>query len=250
MLTGSLPFNVSNPLDLFEAVREKEPRIPSEWESCLQDLIKRMLRKDPQQRIEMSVIREHSWVTDNGDEPMIDTEENLYHVGKHVEEPTQEELRNAIGSLRGIFTVIRAVQKMRRLQLHRRSLSSQGGPGGPLSPGGSTNVSMASGSMDSYVSQDPATSATSVSDETEDPKYRDLVGDTVTSPRDMTIASPADTAREEDNPFDRLKPIDTGVVRDNESEGGDEDDEEGVVLMDSPVSGDEDQSTPVGHGST
>ncbi|KAK8861269.1 hypothetical protein IAR55_002088 [Kwoniella newhampshirensis] len=257
MVTGRLPFNVSNPLDLFEAVREKEPRIPSDWEASLQDLIKRMLCKHPAQRIIMPVLREHPWVTDNGNEPMIETEENLYHVGKHVEEPTQEELRNAIGTLRGIFTVVRAVQKMRRLQLHRRSLSSQGGPG-TQSPGDSTNVSLASGSMDSYMSHDPATSATSVSDEMDDSKYNDIAGDTVSSPRDISQPSPSDTARQESNPFDNLKPIDTGAHRreaDNDESVGENADssgngEEGIVVVDSPVSDEGNQSTPIGNRPT
>ncbi|WWC87595.1 uncharacterized protein L201_002485 [Kwoniella dendrophila CBS 6074] len=111
MLRGKLPFNVPTPMELFTAVREKEPIIPNEWESSLKDLMKRMLDKDPQKRIAMSDIREHAWVTENGHEPMIETEANLFDVGKHVEEPTQEELKNAINSLKGIFTVIRAVQK-------------------------------------------------------------------------------------------------------------------------------------------
>ncbi|WRT65376.1 uncharacterized protein IL334_002319 [Kwoniella shivajii] len=93
------------------AVREKDPLLPSSWDSSLKDLITKMLEKDPQKRIAMSDLREHPWVTEGGQEPMIDSETNLFDVGKHVEEPTQEELKNAIGSLRGIFTVIRAVQK-------------------------------------------------------------------------------------------------------------------------------------------
>jgi [calcium/calmodulin-dependent protein kinase] kinase len=34
---------------------------------------------------------------------MISTEDNLYFIGKHVEEPTPDELRKAIGSLRSIL---------------------------------------------------------------------------------------------------------------------------------------------------
>lgn len=78
-----------------------------------------MLEKDPDKRIGVEDIRvscclimsnetltvwqNHPWVTDNGKEPMISTEDNLYHVGKHVEEPTQEELRTAIGSFSSVL---------------------------------------------------------------------------------------------------------------------------------------------------
>ena len=34
---------------------------------------------------------------------MIETDDNLYHVGKHVGEPTQEELGKAIGLHRSVL---------------------------------------------------------------------------------------------------------------------------------------------------
>ncbi|OCF58207.1 CAMKK/CAMKK-META protein kinase [Kwoniella mangroviensis CBS 10435] len=282
MLTGKLPFNVPTPMELFTAVREKDPNIPEDWESPLKDLVRRMLDKDPKKRIAMADIREHSWVTEHGQEPMIETDTNLFDIGKHVEEPTQEELKNAIGSLRGIFTVIRAVQKMRRLQLHRRSQSGQG----PPSPG-STNVSLASGSMDSYVSAEPGTSATSVSDENEEARYRDIAGETVMSPRSMSRASLASTERQTSNKLEKLTRLDTNTYKKTESgdegeeadekdnagrkgkhkgkgEGGEpddndrekedgadgddgEDEDEQVVMVESPISSDDDEvrKTPV-----
>ena len=36
-----------------------------------------MLTKDPESRINLSKIREHSWVTKNGEEPLPPTEENV-----------------------------------------------------------------------------------------------------------------------------------------------------------------------------
>ncbi|WVF67044.1 hypothetical protein IAT40_001787 [Kwoniella sp. CBS 6097] len=271
MLTGKLPFNVPNPMELFTAVREKKPNIPDDWEDTLKDLMTRMLEKDPQKRIIMSDIRIHAWVTEQGQEPMIETDENLFEVGKQVEEPTQEELKNAIGSLRGIFTVIRAVQKMRRLRLNRQSISHGHGHGhgqAPSSPG-STNISLASGSMDSYLSHDPdgnggggggtGTSATSVSDDTEDPKYRDIAGDPVMSPKKMSYAENKDTLA---GKLEKLAPLDTDTAsqsaksddgqREGEGdEGGngyedEEEDGENIILVDSPVSSDDEvQKTPV-----
>ncbi len=34
---------------------------------------------------------------------MIETDDNLYHIGKQVDEPTQEELGNAIGLHKGVL---------------------------------------------------------------------------------------------------------------------------------------------------
>ena len=42
-----------------------------------QDLILKMLTKDPEMRINLSKIREHPWVTKNGEEPLPPTEENV-----------------------------------------------------------------------------------------------------------------------------------------------------------------------------
>ncbi|KAL7419884.1 hypothetical protein Q5752_005800 [Cryptotrichosporon argae] len=125
MLVGTLPFNVHDPIDLFRLVRETDPVLPDDWDDNMRDLMRRMLDKNPRTRIIIADIREHAWVTADGAEPMITTDDNLYDVGKKVDEPTQEELGNAINTLRGVFTVVRAVQKMRRLQLHRRSVSAQ-----------------------------------------------------------------------------------------------------------------------------
>jgi len=68
MLTGKLPFNVENPIDLFEAVKTQEyvhikivaddrPLIPTDWPHDQADLVKRMLIKNPTDRIRMRDIR-------------------------------------------------------------------------------------------------------------------------------------------------------------------------------------------------
>ncbi|EIW69206.1 hypothetical protein TREMEDRAFT_31309 [Tremella mesenterica DSM 1558] len=103
MITGRLPFNVVNPIELFEVVRSKDPPIPLDWTKELKDLMMSMLDKNPETRIAMKDIREHPWTTSKGDEPMIPTDENLFDVGKHVEEPTAEELGNAFCALRSVL---------------------------------------------------------------------------------------------------------------------------------------------------
>ncbi|KAH8090390.1 kinase-like domain-containing protein [Filobasidium floriforme] len=100
MLRGSLPFEADNPLDLFEAIKEQEPHIPPEWDDDVKDLVSRMLKKDPDERMVIEEMREHPWVTKNGEDPMPTTDQNLYEIGKQVEEPSEEEVGNAISTFR------------------------------------------------------------------------------------------------------------------------------------------------------
>ena len=62
-----------------------------------------LLKKDPNRRIIMDDLREQPWVTDQGEEPMLSREQNLYFLGAEVSEPTQQELHLAISSLRSIL---------------------------------------------------------------------------------------------------------------------------------------------------
>jgi [calcium/calmodulin-dependent protein kinase] kinase len=48
-------------------------------------------------------VKEHSWTTEAGGNPMIATEDNLYYIGKQVEEPTPEELQKAIGTFKTVL---------------------------------------------------------------------------------------------------------------------------------------------------
>jgi [calcium/calmodulin-dependent protein kinase] kinase len=82
---------------------EIRPLIPADWSHDQADLVKRMLIKDPEQRIRMWEIRTHSWTTESGAEAMITKDDNLYYVGQQVEEPTPEELGLAIRPRRGIL---------------------------------------------------------------------------------------------------------------------------------------------------
>lgn len=130
--------------------------------------------------------------------------------------------------------------RMRRLHLNRSSPSR----GATSSPGDSANVSFASESMDSYVSSDPLTSTSSLSSDVEEGEFKDIVANKVMSPKQMSLASPADTEKSDITPsmsFKGIEPIKTDV-----QENVDE-----VVLVDSPTSENEDAKTEkVGSGSS
>lgn len=103
MLTGRLPFNSSNTIELFSIVREKDPVIPDDWNPALKSLVTGMLCKDPERRATMDDIRRNAWVTAWGEQPMMSEEENMYHYGKVFEEPTVDEINNAITSLKRVL---------------------------------------------------------------------------------------------------------------------------------------------------
>lgn len=129
MLRGRLPFVADTPIQLYEAIRDSPAPIPHRWDTDVKALIAEMLRKDPQQRIKMTELKQQAWVTRRGADPLPSTEENLYDIGQEVVEPTAEEISKAITNWRGVFTVIRAIQKMKRpLRKSRQNstTSSQG----------------------------------------------------------------------------------------------------------------------------
>ncbi|TXT11008.1 hypothetical protein VHUM_01759 [Vanrija humicola] len=203
MLTGTLPWNTAHPAELFTRVTTEEPEIKDEWPPALKELVTGMLTKDPAKRFTIPDIRANPWVTNYGESPLVDVEENLYYWGKEVVEPTVEEIKKAITSLRSLFTVVRAVNKMRRLQSissQQRSLSSSL----PVP----SDTSGTSGSMDSYAVS-VATGAT-----TPDPSGSPKV--------DVEHGLPSNRA------FSGLPPIDTSapVFSDEPS------------TMDSPIEGD------------
>ncbi|CEP10213.1 hypothetical protein [Parasitella parasitica] len=84
----------------------------------LVDLLQKILEKNPDARITMHNIRNHAWVTNNGQEPLLSVKDNCHSV---LSEITKEDIRSAITPVRHIFTVMQAVARFKR---HSRSSSS------------------------------------------------------------------------------------------------------------------------------
>lgn len=113
---GRIPFERTNMLDLYEAIRNEPLEIP-DCPDNLKDLLTRLLEKDPSKRIVMDDLRAHSWVTRDGSDPLLPREENIQNI---VEPPTQEELNHAItGNMGGLMVVLKAAGKFKSL-LRRR----------------------------------------------------------------------------------------------------------------------------------
>lgn len=65
MITGRLPFESPNFADLIHKIRTEEPEYPLIIPDTAVDLIKRMLMKDPKERITLKEIATHPWVTES-----------------------------------------------------------------------------------------------------------------------------------------------------------------------------------------
>ncbi|PNS17106.1 Calcium/calmodulin-dependent protein kinase kinase 2 isoform A [Sphaceloma murrayae] len=115
---GRIPFEEQGMLQLFDAIREKEIKLEGEQDDRFKDLILRMLEKDPKKRIAMSEIRDHPWVTKDGQDPLLSEEENCNNI---VDDPTEEEVNHAItGKMGHLMAVAKAVKRFKNLLFHGR----------------------------------------------------------------------------------------------------------------------------------
>ncbi|KAJ3328209.1 hypothetical protein HDU76_010389 [Blyttiomyces sp. JEL0837] len=117
---GYLPFDESSILELNEKIVNSEPEILAKLSDPLRDLLRRMLTKDPDDRISIAQIREHSWVTLGGQEPLLSTEENCV-----FEEVTEEEVEKAFSPVTMFFTKIKMTLQRLRTKSKTREASTK-----------------------------------------------------------------------------------------------------------------------------
>ncbi|KAI8905722.1 kinase-like domain-containing protein [Powellomyces hirtus] len=90
LVHGRAPWQEESIILLYEKI-VGTPAEPCETLSAeLRDLLSRMLKKDPDERIALQDVKQHPWITNNGAEPMLATEENCV-----FEDVTEEEVENA-----------------------------------------------------------------------------------------------------------------------------------------------------------
>ncbi|KAI0224922.1 hypothetical protein L0F63_005813 [Massospora cicadina] len=103
---GRLPFSGGNVIEIREAILNQEyvsAVIPDNANRDLEDLVKKLLLKDPLERITMDALRVHPWVTAHGTQPLISIEENTKHA---VREITEDEVRDAIKTIGSALVVV------------------------------------------------------------------------------------------------------------------------------------------------
>ncbi|RCI08084.1 hypothetical protein L249_6219 [Ophiocordyceps polyrhachis-furcata BCC 54312] len=135
---GRLPFNRPSVLEIYEAIKEEDAKVPKDDEDAnFVDLLHRILDKDPDSRITMAELRNHAWVTKDGTDPLLSAEENCAH---QVEPPNELELNRAITrKMNHLLCVVKAIRKFKTqlAQIRQRARASEDGGGG----GGGTEPS-------------------------------------------------------------------------------------------------------------
>ncbi|KAG0084561.1 hypothetical protein BGZ93_007062 [Podila epicladia] len=109
---GRLPFVSNNILELNRVIREDDFEMSTEKDERFVALMRRLLEKDPAQRISIENLRNDPWLTNDGTEPLISKEENTQNA---VTEVTEEDLRGAIQKINSLVTVFKAVSKFKKL---------------------------------------------------------------------------------------------------------------------------------------
>ncbi|KAL0209334.1 hypothetical protein RCL1_007274 [Eukaryota sp. TZLM3-RCL] len=74
MVFGKLPFDSNSIVDLFNSILSCDLVFPSDTDPLLVDLLRKLLAKDPTQRITIDSLKKHPWVTDEGNAEMEDLE--------------------------------------------------------------------------------------------------------------------------------------------------------------------------------
>ncbi|KAG0040574.1 hypothetical protein BGZ82_001483 [Podila clonocystis] len=110
--SGRLPFVSNNILELNRVIREDDFDLSTEKDERFVTLMRRLLEKDPLQRISIEELRNDPWLTNDGTEPLISKEENTQNA---VTEVTEEDLRGAIQKINNLVTVFKAVSKFKKL---------------------------------------------------------------------------------------------------------------------------------------
>lgn len=94
MATGKYPFKSDIYSTLQKMIQTEQPQYPEHLEGTdLKDLIQQLLAKVPEDRITIQEIKNHKWVTDNGEEgPIPDLDPEYWKY----EAPTDEQVQNVI----------------------------------------------------------------------------------------------------------------------------------------------------------
>lgn len=131
---GTLPYGETNIIELCAQIINEQPDILNPdfernkrhlCDANLLDLFEKLFEKDPEKRITMEQLREHPWVTLDGEDELLSAEENTAQM---IDEITEDDLRTAIKGIRGVVTVVKAVNKLKQMRAASRAASRESSP--------------------------------------------------------------------------------------------------------------------------
>ncbi|KAK3333663.1 kinase-like domain-containing protein [Cercophora scortea] len=118
---GRIPFEKQGVLEIYEAIRTESPQFPPGENEQFVDLMHRLMEKDPEKRITMAELREHPWVTNGGEDPLLSAEENL----SDPVEPNALEVNHAFTRrMSHLLCVMKAIKKFKALVAHKKEAAS------------------------------------------------------------------------------------------------------------------------------
>ncbi|KAK7414527.1 hypothetical protein QQX98_006638 [Neonectria punicea] len=137
---GRIPFNRDGMMDMYDAIKSDDPQIPEGESPELVDLIQKLLDKNPETRITMEQIRNHPWVTCNGTDPLLPSEENC---AKIVGPPNELEVSRALTrKFNHLLCVMKSIHRFKSILLRKRSeAATRSSSSSSVTPQGSTDAS-------------------------------------------------------------------------------------------------------------
>lgn len=114
---GYCPFEDENIVELYKKIGQDTYVVSELLSNELKDLLSKMLCKDPKERWTIGQIKAHDWVTNNGADAMLSTEENCV-----FEDVTEEEVAKAFQPAIKLVSQI-----MSKMKLSRRNTKSSKG---------------------------------------------------------------------------------------------------------------------------
>lgn len=109
MMTRQYPFNGANVTDLYIKIINEQPVYPSFLNPLLVDLLKKMLIKDPNNRITTLEIKVHPWITLNGQDPMEFLEQD--EIKQKEIQLSRKDVKSAFSRLKFIARVMVSTRK-------------------------------------------------------------------------------------------------------------------------------------------
>nr|XP_022904855.1 calcium/calmodulin-dependent protein kinase kinase 1-like isoform X2 [Onthophagus taurus] len=130
---GQVPFYEQNIVALYAKIRTQSIDFPSNLavSETLKDLIRKMLVKNPSERITLQEIKQHPWVTKDGIYQLPSEEENC-----HLVEITEEDVAKVVTSIPKLDTLILIKHMLKKHSfqnpfLHKREAHRQSNPENP-----------------------------------------------------------------------------------------------------------------------
>ncbi|TPX09000.1 uncharacterized protein E0L32_009579 [Thyridium curvatum] len=151
---GRIPFEHEGVLEMYDAIRNEDVKMPPDEDADFADLMHKLLEKNPDKRITMAELREHPWVTRRGSDPLLSAEQNC---DDFIEAPNALEVNHAFTRrMSHLLCVMKAIQKFKSLlppKEERAARGSSPGGGGGSSSNKTSRQSTAQSKTDSEYAE-------------------------------------------------------------------------------------------------